>query len=107
MPVALPTQMGFQMKRVLALLALLLSFPLSARTQEAGTLTFVEGALRVIRGTAVLQAVEGMRLRPGDILESADPGFAHLEFPGGASMAAARLMTSRASSVRAMGVAGG
>ncbi|MGB9106732.1 MAG: hypothetical protein WCC59_18405, partial [Terriglobales bacterium] len=75
------------MKRVLALLALFLSFPLSARTQEAGALTFVEGALRVIRGTTVLQAVEGMRLRPGDIFESADPGFAQLEFPGGAIVA--------------------
>lgn len=79
--------MGSQMKRVLALLALFLSFPLSARTQEAGALTFVEGALRVIRGTTVLQAVEGMRLRPGDIFESADPGFAQLEFPGGAVVA--------------------
>ncbi len=79
--------MGFQMKRVLAMLALFLSFPLSARTQEGGTLTFVEGALRVIRGTTVLQAVEGMRLRPGDIFESADPGFAQLEFPGGAIVA--------------------
>ena len=79
--------MGFQMKRVLALLTLFLSFPLSARTQEAGTLTYLEGALRVIRGTTVLQAVEGMRLRPGDIFESADPGFAQLEFPGGAVVA--------------------
>ncbi|MFI5111477.1 MAG: hypothetical protein ACHP9S_01520 [Terriglobales bacterium] len=70
------------MKRVLALLALLLSFPLSARTQEAGTLTFVEGALRVIGGTTVLQGVEGMRLRPGDIFESADPGFGNWSFPG-------------------------
>jgi hypothetical protein len=78
---------GFQMKRVLAWLALFLSFPLSARTQEAGTLTLVEGALRVIRGTTVLQAVEGMRLRPGDIFESSDPGFAQLEFPGGAVVA--------------------
>lgn len=75
------------MKRVLALLALVLSFPLSARTQEAGTLTFVEGGLRVIRGTTVLQGVEGMRLRPGDIFESADPGFAQLEFPGGGVVA--------------------
>jgi hypothetical protein len=75
------------MKRVLALLALFLSFPLSARTQEAGTLTLVEGALRLIRGTIVLQAVEGMRLRPGDIFESSDPGFAQLEFPGGAVVA--------------------
>ena len=79
--------MGFHMKRVLTLLALFMLFPLSAHTQEAGTLTFVEGALRVIRGTAVLQAVEGMRLRPGDILESADPGFAQLEFPRGGIVA--------------------
>jgi hypothetical protein len=80
-------RVGFQMKRVLALLALLLSFPLSACTQEAGTLTLVEGPLRIIRGTALLLAVEGMRLRPGDIFESSDPGFAQLEFPGGAVVA--------------------
>ena len=75
------------MKSVLALLALFLSFPLSARTQEAGSLTLVEGGLRVIRGTMVLQAVEGMRLQAGDIFETADPGFAQLEFPGGAVVA--------------------
>ncbi len=31
----------------------------------------------------MLQCVEGMKLRPGDILESAAPGFAQLEFSGG------------------------
>ena len=76
------------MKPVLRLLLLvLLLFPLSARTQEAGTVTLVEGGLRLIRGTSVLQAAESIRLRAGDILESTDSGFAQLEFPGGAVVA--------------------
>ncbi|MBZ5569746.1 MAG: hypothetical protein LAN64_18110 [Acidobacteriia bacterium] len=45
--------------------------------------TLVEGALRVIRGTTVLRGGEGMPIRQGDIIESADPGFAQLEFTGG------------------------
>jgi hypothetical protein len=64
------------------LLVLLLLLPLPMAAQEV-TATLLEGTLRVIRGTAVLQGVEGMRLRQGDILESAAPGFAQLEFSGG------------------------
>ena len=63
------------------LLLLLLSFPLAA--QEIGTLTLMEGSLQVIRGTAVLRGVEGMRVRQGDILQSSDPGFAQIEFKSG------------------------
>lgn len=70
-------------------IALLLSslLPIPAAVQDAGTVTFIEGSLRIIRGTAVLQASEGSRLRQGDILESADKGFAQLEFAGGAIVA--------------------
>ena len=75
------------MKLVLRLLLVVLLFSLAARTQEAATVTMVEGRLRLIRGTSVMQAAESMRLRAGDILESADPGFAQLEFPGGAVVA--------------------
>ena len=72
------------MNPVLLSLVLLLLFPLTALTQEAGTVTLLEGALRVIRGTTVLLGGEGMSLRQGDIIESSDPGFAQLEFAGGA-----------------------
>lgn len=63
----------------------MLSFSVDA--QEIGTLSLREGPLRVIRGAALLQGVEGMRLRQGDILESSDAGFAQLEFSGGAIVA--------------------
>jgi len=68
-----------------ALLSLLLFLwqPLTVAAQEIATLTLVEGPLRVIRGTTVLRAGEGVRLHQGDILESANPGFAQLEFAGG------------------------
>jgi len=71
--------------RPLLLVSLLLQLPVAA--QEIGTLTLVEGPLRVIRGTTVLQCKEGVRLRTGDILESSDSGFAQLEFTGGAIVA--------------------
>jgi hypothetical protein len=58
-----------------------------ARSQEVGTLTLLKDSpLRLIRGVSVLQGIEGMRLRPGDILEMgpASTAQAQLEFTGGA-----------------------
>ena len=55
--------------------------------QDAGTVTLLKDTpLRVIRGTAVVQGVEGMRVRTGDFLETGPTGTAQaqLEFPGGA-----------------------
>ena len=78
---------GVQMKPVFRVLLLVLLVPLSVRAQETGTVTMVEGALRVIRGALVMQGAESMHLRQGDILESADPGFVQLEFPGGGVVA--------------------
>src|SRR5229473_7707162 len=63
----------------------LLSIP--AAVQDVGTVTFLEGSLRIIRGTSALQAAEGTRLRQGDIIESSDKGFAQLEFVGGTILA--------------------
>jgi hypothetical protein len=74
------------MNRLAIALALWL-LPIPAAVQGVGSLTLLEGPLRVIRGTAVLKGVEGMRLRQGDILESADTGFAQLEFSGGSVVA--------------------
>jgi hypothetical protein len=78
---------GVAMNSVRRLLLLVLLFPLSAFTQEAATVTMVEGGLRLIRGTSLLQGAESMRLRAGDIMESADSGFVQLEFPGGVVVA--------------------
>ena len=63
----------------------LLAIP--AAVQDVGTVTFLEGSLRIIRGTTALQAAEGTRLKQGDIIESSDKGFAELEFAGGAIVA--------------------
>jgi len=70
-------------------IALLLSWllPVPAAVQDVGTITLLEGSLRIIRGTTALQAAEGTRLRQGDIIESSDGGFAQLEFARGAIVA--------------------
>ena len=68
-------------------LAFLWLLPASATVQGVGSVTLLEGSLRVIRGTSVLQGAEGMRLKQGDILESSDGGLAQLEFVGGAIVA--------------------
>ena len=71
---------------LLLLVVLLLPAP-PAAAQEIGTITLVEQALRVMRGTAVLRAAEGVRLYPGDILESSSGGFVQLELTGGTVVA--------------------
>src|SRR5262249_53005300 len=71
---------------VIALALWMLPIP-PAAVQGVGSLTLMDGSLRVIRGTNVLKGIEGMRLRPGDILETSDAGFAQLEFTGGAVVA--------------------
>jgi hypothetical protein len=72
---------------VLPWLLLLAALPLAADAQEIGTATLVEGGLRMIRGTLVWQGAEGMRLRQGDIIETADSAFVQLEFDGGGIVA--------------------
>jgi hypothetical protein len=69
----------------IALTLLLWSMPVAA--PGVGSATFVEGSLRLIRGTGVLHGAEGMRLRQGDILETSDKGFVQLEFAGGTVVA--------------------
>ena len=78
-------------------LALLL-WPIPAAVQGIGSVTLLEGSMRVVRGTSVLHGAEGMRLRQGDIIESSDGGFVQLEFVGGAVVAlgpSSRLYISR------------
>ena len=50
-------------------------------------MTLLEGSLRMIRGTMVLRAGEGVRLHQGDIVESSGGGFAQLELAGGSIVA--------------------
>jgi len=70
---------------VLLVVFLLLRLPAAA--QDAGTVTLIEGGVRLIRGTGVLRGIEGMQLRHGDILESSSQGFVQLELSGGAIVA--------------------
>jgi len=70
------------MKPLRSLLLALLWLPLPAVAQQTGTLTLVEGPLRLIRGAAVLQGTRGVRVQPGDIIESSDAGFVQVEFTG-------------------------
>jgi hypothetical protein len=69
-----------------ALLVMLLLLPLPVAAQDI-VVTMLEGSGRVIRGVSVCTVVENTRLRPGDIVESSDPGFLQLEFGGGTIVA--------------------
>jgi hypothetical protein len=78
----------FQVTHDSAALALaLLLLPPPPAGQGIGAVTLVEGSLRVIRGTTVLQGAEGMNVRQGDIIESSEGGFVQLEFANGAIVA--------------------
>ena len=70
---------------VLALLLFMLPHPPSG--QGVAWVTLLEGSLQVIRGTTVFQGVEGMNVKPGDIIESSEGAFVQLEFVGGAVVA--------------------
>jgi len=65
----------------------LLLWPLPAAVPGIGSATFLEGSLRLLRGTSVLQGAEGLRIRQGDIFETSDKGFVQLEFTGGTVVA--------------------
>lgn len=58
--------------------------PLAALGQHAGTLTLLEGSLRLVRGAEMHTVAEGLRLQEGDILQSAAKSLAQLEFSDGA-----------------------
>jgi hypothetical protein len=78
---------GVRVRRFLLLPIVALLVSLYGHSQEVGTLTLLKDTpLHVIRGVSVLQGVEGMRLRQGDVLETGPAGTAQaqLEFTGGA-----------------------
>ncbi len=78
---------GIRQETALRAIVLFLLLTIPAFAQEIGTVTFLEGPLRMIRGASVLRAPEGARLHSGDILESGVRGFVQLELPGGAVLA--------------------
>ncbi len=76
------------MNRALARAALLLFLCIPGYAQvTVDTVTFKEGSLRLLRGTMVFQGAEGVRLRPGDMLETSDKGFTQFESSGGVIVA--------------------
>lgn len=63
-----------------AFLATFLSAPHCASSADAaGTITILEGEAFVYRGAGRLRALEGVRLVPGDIVETGETGFAQIE----------------------------
>jgi hypothetical protein len=86
----------------------LLLWPMPVAVPGIGTTTFVEGSLRLIRGTSVWGGAEGLRLRQGDIVETSDKGFVQLEFASGTVVAlgpSSRLYILRYSGDRTAGKA--
>jgi len=70
------------------LLALVLSAPARPPAEQGfASLTLLEGSLTLIRGSTVYQAIEGMQLKRGDILETSSNSFAQLEFATGGVVA--------------------
>ena len=66
--------------------ALALMAAVSAHSQDIGTVTLLKSSpLQIIRGFAVFQGAEGMRLRQGDVVETGPAATAQvqLEFSGG------------------------
>lgn len=55
--------------------------------ERVGTVTLLEGPVAVVRGTTRYAVAEGVRVRPGDIIEVSDKGLVEIEFPEGAALA--------------------
>lgn len=63
--------------------ALFLFLPAPSNAAQNGVITLAEGNLRLLRGPAVLVAAEGVRIEPGDMLESDNRGLTVVEFGDG------------------------
>jgi hypothetical protein len=63
--------------------AVLLVLYTALSAAQTGTITLAEGALRLLRGPSVLLGAEGVRVQPGDILETDDRGISVVEFADG------------------------
>jgi len=71
-----------------ALAFLACSLP-AAAAERVATVTLLEGPAALVRGVTRYALAEGVRLRPGDIIEVSDKGLAEIEFPEGTAIALA------------------
>ena len=69
---------------MLALACSSLSFAAAA---QPATVTLLEGPASVVRGVTRYTLAEGVRLQPGDIIETGDKGIAQVEFADGVAVA--------------------
>jgi hypothetical protein len=67
------------LRGIVVLWAALMAAGGAAAAEVAGTLTILEGDAFIIRGAARLRAAEGVRLSPGDIVETSDGAFLQAE----------------------------
>ena len=65
--------------RALVLVAAMLAPCLAMAADIVGTITILEGQALIYRGTGRLHAAEGVRVAPGDIVETAASTFAQVE----------------------------
>ena len=75
------SDMNARMLRLVGALLLVLSARLNAA--ETGSITLAEGSVRLLRGPSVLVASEGVRIQPGDMLETDNRGISVVEFGDG------------------------
>ena len=69
------------MMRALILAAAIAAPCIACAADVSGTITILEGQALIYRGGGRLLAVEGLRLAPGDIVETAASTFAQVELP--------------------------
>ena len=55
--------------------------------EGVGVVTLLEGPAAVVRGTVRYALAEGVRFRPGDVLEIGEKSLAEIEFPNGTALA--------------------
>jgi FecR protein len=65
--------------RALLLVAALIAPTLAMGAEVLGTVTILEGQALILRGNGRVHAAEGVRLEPGDIVETAPATFAQVE----------------------------
>jgi hypothetical protein len=75
------------MRAVCFYLVLLLFSCARLLSQAVGTVTMLDGELRIIRGTAVFGGMQGARIHRGDMLETGARGVTQLEFGPGTVIA--------------------
>ncbi|MBI3919703.1 MAG: hypothetical protein HY322_22165 [Betaproteobacteria bacterium] len=78
---------------------LFLALPPVALAQPTAIITILEGKGSLLRGTTRYVLAEGVRLAPGDIVQTSDKAFARIEFADGSIAdlgASARLLTATA-----------